>query len=406
MKGMNRKEKGDWEQAVELLQQFESQSAHLDELLEAHSLGRLHWLVMETFRCWFLTESLLERRLQRRPRPVAYQLLRLGLTECLLREAAERPKVVHHVVGVGRDLGLSRPETGFLNGVLRGILREEPLEHADLTQTHPEWLVERWKRQFGDAGMRALLEWNQTRPQLHVQADHVPEYAEGTPWPGYHRVRPDGMAAAIADLRAGTTYAQDPFARIPVDFLDPRPGESVLDLCAAPGGKSRLLARRLGRSGRLFMVDKPGPRLERLKANVRHFGTPETTVIASRVEDLGQPGAGGGFMPRCFDAVLVDVPCSNTGVIQKRPDVKVRLNPAAIPAHGAAQARLLAGASKWVRPGGRLVYSTCSLEPEENGAVVQLFLVSHPGWKLAASCLSLPWQCGHDGGGAFLLTLV
>jgi 16S rRNA (cytosine967-C5)-methyltransferase len=105
-----------------------------------------------------------------------------------------------------------------------------------------------------------------------------------------------------------------------------------------------------------------------------------------------------------FDAVLIDVPCSNTGVIRRRPDVKLRLKDRDIARQAAQQSILLEHAARWVRPGGRLVYSTCSLEKEENTGIVDAFCGSHPEWKLEKSVLSLPWEAGHDGGGAFLLT--
>ena len=104
------------------------------------------------------------------------------------------------------------------------------------------------------------------------------------------------------------------------------------------------------------------------------------------------------------DAILIDVPCSNTGVIQKRPDVKIRLHEDTFARMAELQLELLGHAARWLRPGGRLVYSTCSLETEENAGVVEGFLRANPAYRQAACVVSYPWQCGHDGGGAFLLT--
>ena len=196
---------------------------------------------------------------------------------------------------------------------------------------------------------------------------------------------------------------QDPFSRIPVEMLEVASGESVLDLCAAPGGKSRLLAHAMGGKGRLILVDKPGPRLDRLQSNSAAFPhRPE--VIGARLEELEKEGSENGLPPQGMDAVLIDVPCSNTGVMQKRPDVKLRLREDDISRLAEEQGKLLALAARWVRPGGRLVYSTCSLEEEENAGVVDRFLEATTGWDLKDRTISLPWECGHDGGGAFLLT--
>ncbi|MGC9450917.1 MAG: RsmB/NOP family class I SAM-dependent RNA methyltransferase [Oceanipulchritudo sp.] len=392
-----------WREAVDLLCRWESGRAHLDELLEHAELDRLRWLVMESFRQWLVIERILSPHVRRTPRPQLRQLLRLALGECLQREASTHPRVVHHAVGVSRRLGLSPAEAGFLNAVLRNILRDwEKWKDPPLEWSHPGWLVRRWEKQFGREATRQLLRWNQDVPHLTVQGTDCPAYAEPTAWPGFYRLRKGRFPEALADLRKGTTYVQDPFTRIPVELLDPRPGETILDLCAAPGGKTRLIAGRMRSRGRLLAVDLEGKRLERLRENASRIPGIPVEVIGASVENLpGNPGDPG---ESAVDGVLIDVPCSNTGVIQKRPDVKLRLRECEIRTLADRQSRLLELASAWVRPGGRLVYSTCSIEEEENRAVVEAFCSEHPDWGLARGVMSRPWECGHDGGGAFLLT--
>lgn len=395
----------EWAAAVKLLVDFGTGRGHLDDLLEGAELSRTRWLVMETFRQWFIIEGILEPRLRRQPRPVSLNLIRLAVAECLSRPESEHPKVVHHAVETGGRMGLSKPEKGFVNGVLRKLLREGIAARKTLAGSHPEWMTRRWQGQFGEAGLAALLEWNQGQPGIYVSAETQPAYGEDTPWEGFYKVKPSRFGEALEDLEAGNIYVQDPFAKIPVELLDPAPGERVLDLCAAPGGKSRLIARRLGGEGTLVLVDKPGRRLERLRQNTARFGAGVARIIGARIEDLREATSGVEPLKEgSFDAVLIDVPCSNTGVMRKRPDVKVRLTEAALAAQAKEQAALLRMAAAWVRPEGRLVYSTCSLEAEENDQAVEAFLEAFPSWKLAERRMSLPWECGHDGGGAFLLT--
>ena len=390
--------KSDWSTAVELMNRWEAGAGHLDDLLEGCDPGRLRWLVMEVFRRWLVIEGLLERRMRRAPRPKVRQLLRLALGECLARPE-ESAKVVHHAGELGRAVGLSVAERGFINAVLRACLRDGLPAGEDLEATHPAWMVARWRESFGGEGTGGLLRWNQSPGATHVRAESCPAYAEESEWPRYYRVRPGAFREALPDLAAGAVYVQDPFARIPVELLDARPGERVLDLCAAPGGKTRLLAEAVRGEGSLTAVDRPGPRLERLRENVARIPGMAIRVIGEPVENLARA------LPReLFDAVLIDVPCSNTGVIQKRPDVKLRLREADIGEQAAAQLELLRHAAQLAGPGGRLVYSTCSLEAEENADVVAAFLDAVPGWRLRESVLSRPWECRHDGGGAFLLT--
>jgi 16S rRNA (cytosine967-C5)-methyltransferase len=394
-----------WRGAIDLLIAFEEGTGHLDDLLERIDPNRSRWLVMAVFRDWLVIDSLLNPRMSRRPRPVAMNLLRLAVAECLQGGDADPPRVVHHAVETAREMRLSKAETGFINGVLRSLLRAGLPAEPPLAATHPDWLVRRWERRFGEGATRRLLEWNQGRPEYFIVAGSRPAYAEPSPWSGYYRVRASRFGEALADLEAGRVYVQDPFARIPVELLDPQPDESVMDLCAAPGGKSRRLSEQMGGTGQLVLVDRPGRRLDRLRGNAAGFPGTQPRIIGSPVEILAEQDAPGVLQPGSFDAVLIDVPCSNTGVIRKRPDVKLRIREGDIGQQARNQHLLLKAAGRWVRPGGRLVYSTCSLEAEENDGVVDAFLAADSRWRLRARQISLPWECGHDGGGAFLLTL-
>lgn len=385
-----------WVQAVRLMTEFDRGKLHLDDLLDQYDPGSLRMRIVEVFRNRLYIDKLIRGRIRRQPRPHLLNLLRLAMGELMDPGTGEPAPVVHHAGEVAKCLKLSRGECGFVNGVLRQSLRDG-LPRPSLEESHPDWLVDRWRRAYGLDHCRSLLHWNQQPAPLYLCTKRPTEGLAATPWPGYFRVEEGFTTSIQARLESGEAYVQDPFARIPVELLKVSPGETVLDLCAAPGGKTRLLAECLDGQGVLFAVDVPGRRLERLEQNLSRCADFMGRVIGSRIEDLGNE-------PEGVDAVLLDVPCSNTGVIRRRPDVKLRLSEEEIHRQARQQTQMLAAAASRVRPGGRLCYSTCSLEREENEFVVSAFLESHADWVRADSVLSTPWECGHDGGGAFLLT--
>lgn len=402
---MKNQDFSEWKAAITLLSEWGRGHSHLDDLLDRHDVGNLRWLVMEVFRNWLLVEERLTEHLRRKPRPQAYNLLRMGVGECLNRDAGDRPKVVHHAVEVAQALGLNKSECGFVNAVLRNVLRNwDKVGEQSTLATHPEWLLVRWRKQFDDTQLENLVDWNQRIPELVLRAESCPAYAEESPWAGYYFLPKKRFSEAEEDLKTGKVYIQDPFTRHPAELLDAQPGEHILDLCAAPGGKTRMLAQAMQGQGKLVALDKPGKRMERLRENLDRSGYEWVSTVADRVETFSieklRTITGSGQV----DGILIDVPCSNTGVIQKRPDVKLRLAEASIVEQADQQLKLLTHAAEWVRPGGRIVYSTCSLEHEENSGVVERFLESRSDWGLTKSVMSYPWECLHDGGGAFLLT--
>jgi len=303
--------------------------------------------------------------------------------------------------------GTSEGEARLVNAVLRRLVREGGVK-VDAEAAHPGWLVGRWRAQFGEAATAELLKWNQQAAQAYLHAPGVGVDAaraaglEPSEWRGFWRVGARARAAALQMVAAGEAYFQDPFTRHPVDLLNPVSGERILDACAAPGGKSWQIARRMTGGGLLVAVDRSGARLDMLRANLARVRGPEIAVYG---HDLTATGAAPweADHPGGFDGVLIDVPCSNTGVIGRRPDVKLRLTEVAIAEQAARQFELLCAVARQVRGGGRMVYSTCSLESEENDGVVERFLAAHPRFRLNERRLSLPWRDHHDGGAAYLL---
>ncbi len=331
-------------------------------------------------------------------------------------EPGHAAKIVHHAVERAKSIA-SPAEVGLVNAVVRRLAERlageaEPPRFApaaDLARyySHPDWLVRRWLAAFGAEDTRALLEWNQRPGLVRVRwrgPGDAPAWLLPTPWPGFFEV-PQGRWPDLAPfLENRAVYPQDPGTRIAVGLLKPVAGEPVLDLCAAPGGKTLLIADSAGAAGAgVVAFDLPGPSLQRLRENLSASGVKAGVAEGDLWRDPARTLREGGF-PETYPAVLIDVPCSNTGVMRHRIDVKWRLQEADFDRHVRQQLALLSGAARLVSPGGRLVYSTCSIDPGENSGVVKTFLArAGCPFTLEASETALPWACGHDGAAAFLL---
>ena len=196
-------------------------------------------------------------------------------------------------------------------------------------------------------------------------------------------------------LDSGWGYVQDPSTLLAPDLLDPQPGERVLDACAAPGGKSTYLAQKMGGRGRVMACDLYDSRIRRLKENVARLGT--ISVRVHLLDFLLVPEAGSPLLEAPFDRILLDVPCSNTGVIRRRVDVRWRLTEEDFLRMPVQQFALVRRAVPLLRPGGVLVYSTCSLEHEENAAVVEQIARELPELALEEVRTSLPFRDAVDG---------
>jgi 16S rRNA (cytosine967-C5)-methyltransferase len=325
-------------------------------------------------------------------------------------------KIVHHAVEQTKKLA-SPAEAKLVNAVVRKliVLSTQPAPAADASVealaeffSHPDWLVRSWLAQFGPVATRALLEWNQQPAPVYARwraSDQpVATFLKPTKWTGFYEVESGHWAEVEPLLKAGKLYLQDPSTRLPVELLAPQKNETLLDLCAAPGGKALLMADAMI-SGRLVAVDLPTARIDRLKENLSRTGAVEAALVQADVlKNLG-PVLDEHKLQREYDGVLLDVPCSNTGVMRHRVDVKWRLQAGDFKKHPQQQLSMLHTAARLVRSGGRLVYSTCSIDREENEHVVRAFLASKAGgaFTLEKTELSFPWTSGHDGGGAFRL---
>lgn len=401
-----------WDFAVLLVENYLSGARKADELLgdlpsdlPGQTRATAQSLFLGALRHGHRVEGALKPMLRKSPRPIIQAVLIVAGYEFLSEGAERHPKIVHHAVERAKRL-VKQSELGLLNAVLRKLgpaLLATPLMDFAAYYSHPEWLVSRWLDEFGTEATERLLQWNQQIPQTYLKS-----YKEAQPdlpdsrWPQFQQISGPLGDAIRTKLANGEAYIKDPSTRLAPALLKPTSGDSVLDLCAAPGGKAFDLAKLMSGKGRIIAVDLPGSRIDRLKENLAKLDSNDlsTEIIECDVLELARDQLDGPF-----DAVMLDAPCSNTGVIQRRTDVKWRLRAGDIDSCAKLQLQLLHSASRFVKRGGRLVYSTCSIETVENRAVVDSFLASKSGqaFELADSVSSYPWESGHDGAGAFLL---
>lgn len=330
-------------------------------------------------------------------------ILRVGLCQLFILNLPDHA-AVHETVECGKT-----SVRGLINAVLRRatVARKRLLDDVaelppPVAHSHPDWLFNRWRLAFGKQNAIALMEWdnqpaetfariNPLRPPQELPENFIP--VDGAK--DFYRID-GGLPNEL--LANGNLYIQDPATRHAVELLAPQPGEQVLDACAAPGGKAFLIAAAMGSGQHLVCSDSNEKRLPRLRENLSRLGCEPADLIA---HDWTKP-APAAFHGR-FDAILLDVPCSNTGVMRRRVDVRWRLQPAQIEALVATQRAILESALPCLKPGGRIVYSTCSIDAEENEGQIERFLADHPELELVASRNAYPHRDGTDGAYAALL---
>ena len=291
--------------------------------------------------------------------------------------------------------------SGFVNSILRRS-SDNPAEESysnitddhdriSISLSHPRWLLERWIRQFGEEEALLLAEANNRQPvvafrinTLKVSDAPLIEFIErgkiearpSLITPGAYVTGPGGALAGSKACVEGKIYIQDEGSQLVSALLDPQPGDFVLDLCAAPGSKTTHIAALGGGRCRILACDLHLHRLRSLASTCKNLG-------AGNIEALAVDGTRPlPFTGIKFDRVLVDAPCSGTGTLRENPEIKWRLKPEDIERLSQVQFRLLQNASEFLKDGGRLVYSTCSIEPEENEHVVEMFLENNSGYSV------------------------
>lgn len=259
------------------------------------------------------------------------------------------------------------------NALLRRLAREREqilAERNDPFIDTPPWLAESWSRAYGADAAAAIANSHAEEPPLDLSVKRDAEAwaakLDGIVLPsGSVRLRERAPVPSLPGFAEGEWWVQDAAAALPALLLAPKPGERIADLCAAPGGKTAQLAAA---GAAVTAVDRSAPRLRRLRANLERLGLSAEIVATDAASWQAEP----------FDAVLLDAPCSATGTIRRHPDVAWTKSPEDRDKLAALQARLLASAARLTKPQGRLIYCTCSLEPEEGERQIHAFLAAHP----------------------------
>ena len=347
-------------------------------------------------------------------------VLHVGLYQILFLDHIPSSAAVDTTVELAKGNGLAGL-AGFVNGLLRRLVRE--LEAGDgedgddgddgvgrsdallrlmdptldgvgrlgVGHSFPDWLVALWVGQFGVEETELLCEWMNQPPHLDLRVngrrgsvealeqvlgtlDVVVSRIPGVPM-GLRLSHSPGPIQEMPGFAAGEWMVQDASAQLVGYLVDPQPGEVVADLCAAPGGKSVHLAELMGDVGRVIALEKTGSRLKKVKQNVDRVGIRSIEMIEGDAREVRT------WDGQC-DRVLVDAPCSGLGTLNRHADARWRQSPESIEALVVLQGEILESAARWVKPGGRLVYSTCTLHPAENEGVVKSFLDAHPEWAI------------------------
>lgn len=359
--------------------------------------------------------------------PAVRNALRLAVYEMCFMRTVPGPVACHEAVALTKRRG-PREAAGFVNAVCRTVLRrhqadewawpsvaEDPVAALSVLTSHPEWLVRRWVERFGVDEARALCEANNDTPPLHLRTNTLKierrrlaamlqaggaDVVLGRWAPEALHVTGLGRVADNAAFQAGLFAVQDEGAQLVSHALEPRPGQRVIDLCAAPGGKTTHLAQLMDNQGIIVAVDVHENKLALVRESAARLGVRIIDTVAGDGREM--PGRSAPA-----DRVLVDAPCTGLGVVRRRPDLRWRPREEALADLARQQEELLAAAAALTVPGGLIVYSTCSTEPEETVDVVARFLAVHrefaaepppPGTcKAGAGGYLFPHRHGTDG---------
>jgi len=343
-------------------------------------------------------------------------ILRLGLYEMLFMDGTPDYAAINEAVDIAKYT-LGSKSGDLVNAILRNIQRDidnlpkpafkDRTKLVATTFSHPEWLVKRWSKRFGEREAFQLMQANNQRPVFYVRVNNLRTKTENfklrmeksgiqfeeSDWlPGYFKVDTVEPFISKGWIDKGFCLVQDIAAGFAPTILDPQPGETIYDLCAAPGTKSIVLSDLMGGEGSVIAVDISTERLEKLAESALDFGAENIKIRRSDVRELSL---------KLTDGVLLDAPCTGTGVMSKRADLRWKRTEQDLADAVKLQSELLDEAANFVKKGGRLVYSTCSLEEEENWGQVQNFLSAYDNFELDDLSDYLPEEVLTEDGKAY-----
>jgi 16S rRNA (cytosine967-C5)-methyltransferase len=432
--------------AVKILNRIERTDSYLDKLLdvelrsdELNDLDKrfltelTHGVVRWKTRLDFIIEQFCKNKFAMHD-PNIRNAMRVALYQILFLSKIPHAAAVNEAVEFVKKIR-GQKAANLVNAVLRNIIRNlnklptpdhetDPVQYLSIMYSHPSWMVKRWVDRYGLYETEQLLSANNERPTIVVRANTLKTTADelvklfeernirNTRSKYLENFIKVGHLSGIYNLdlfEKGYFSVQDESSGLVVKLLDPKPGETVIDLCSAPGGKTTFIGELMKNQGKIIAVDKYEHRLNLVKQSCERLGVENVEFIPKDALEVDVEPA---------DKVLVDAPCSGLGVIQKKPDIKWQRELSDIRNLAKTQIELLEKASKLVKNGGVIVYSTCTIEPEENIEVVKEFLSRHPEFKIDDARNYLPsdivngegcmetYPHKHDMDGGFAVRLI
>ncbi len=354
-----------------------------------------------------IIDQLAKKKAHQQP-PVLRIILHLGLYQLRYLDQIPAAAAVHTSVELAQKNGLKKL-SGVVNGILRQYLRlaeanadplqfpDDPIQRIGIAHSFPDWMVKIWVEDYGISETEQLCAWFNQPPHLDLRINLLktaPAALENalkqakipvTRLQSFSQtLRLEAGSGAIQNLpgfREGWWTIQDTSAQMVSYLLDPQPGETILDACAAPGGKTTHIAELMGDRGVVLARDRDSKRLRKVQENAQRLQLQSIQIEAGDSRSLGE---------NLCDRALVDAPCSGLGTLHRHPDIRWRQNPDRLPPLIQLQKELLAATAKSVKPGGILVYATCTLNPAENEDIVRDFLQQHPQWHIVPSAAETP----------------
>jgi len=344
-------------------------------------------------------------------------ILRIGCYELIFDDFIPDFASIHSAVDLGKEL-INKKAGSFVNAVMRNIQRKhknnpkwvDSVTNNNVELAYPKWLIEKWQKQFGKIKTKKLCSSFLNKSSMFIRVDEnqleINDAIKFLYQSGINIKQNEVLNNFLEVIKgqdniidnelfkSGAMSIQDPASGAVIELVDPQEGESILDVCAAPGTKSLLMSQKVGLNGKIYASDKNKKRVKKGKDDIkRHKNNNITWSVLDATKDR---------FP-LFKKILIDAPCTGTGVIGRRPDIKWRIKNKDIKSMAILQESILDNISKFLAPGGKIVYSTCSLEPEENMNVVNNFLFKNQGFTILPSNAFLPSSWVNSDG--FLMTM-
>jgi 16S rRNA (cytosine967-C5)-methyltransferase len=348
-----------------------------------------------------LIDKLATKKAHQQP-PELRTILHLGFYQLRYQEKIPLSAAVNTTVELAKENGFSGL-TGFVNGLLRQYLRliensseplklpENPVERLGISHSFPDWIIEAWLEQLGFEETERLCGWMNQTPTIDLRVNILRSSLEEVesafksagvlvrPIPylpqGLRLISSTGPIQNLPGFREGWWTVQDSSAQLVSHLLDPQPGNVVIDVCAAPGGKTTHIAELMGDKGKIWACDKTASRLRKLKENAQRLHLECIEICTADSRNLTQ-------FNNIADCVLLDAPCSGLGTMHRHADARWRQTPSSVQELSQLQKELISHTANFIKAGGVLVYATCTLHPMENEEVISEFLAVNPHWQI------------------------